>query len=101
MRLLATLAMLWLTACASQTSPPEDCASLECMKARQRHALVVECVDHLVMYESYDIQTREWVDGRYHYPLTSAASYWAWVRMGGIGPSPQRYCRAWADALTK
>lgn len=38
------------------------------------------------------------IQKEYGYPLTNADTYFDWTQLGGTGPSPDQWCRRYADA---
>ena len=81
--------VLLLAACATTT----DCTTLDCIKQTAMKEAAKpyyrQCMSDLNFYPRRE---RERINAQYRYPLTNAASYSAYIMMGGRAPSPHEWC---------
>lgn len=95
--LLAAAATLTLAACSTVDSP---CSSLQCISENAQQPIIQQCVRDLHFYPLHRSR-REAIDEKYHYPLTSSATYYELMRMGATGPSPAAWCTAYAANVSR
>lgn len=97
---LRAVAAAWTLAayagCASSPSTLEPCASLDCLKGKAVREVRTDCLRDLLGYEQ-DRERQSYINARYRYPLISSENYRSWRQTGGDGPSPQEWCRDYAE----
>ena len=81
-----------LSACASQPEVP--CQSVDCELQSVIAEVTQTCRKDLIRYPR---SKRDYIDREYQYPLKNHQSYVGLINMGGRGPSPYRWCRAYAE----
>ncbi len=95
--LTALLAAIAISGCASpQTS--ESCSSLQCLFDKEVNAIARVCASDLFLYPS---GKRKAINKRYGYPYSNAETYHSLMRMGYQVPSPQEWCRGYAQHQMK
>ena len=81
-----------LGACASQQETP--CRTVDCELQSVIAEVTTTCRKDLIRYPR---PKRAYIDREYQYPLKNHRSYVNLINMGGRGPSPLRWCRAYAE----
>lgn len=84
------------SACASQPDAP--CQTVDCELQSVVAEIAETCRSDLYHYPRFE---QDYIDQKYQYPLKSYRSYLNLVNMGGRGPSPQRWCRAYAEHMAE
>ena len=90
--LLWLAAALGLGACAGQQDVP--CRTIDCELQSVVAEVAQTCRQDLVRYPR---AKRAYIDREYQYPLKNHHSYVSLINMGGRGPSPHRWCQAYAE----
>lgn len=85
-----------VSACASQPDAP--CQSVACELQTVVAEVATTCRQDLYRYPRVE---RAHIDRKYQYPLKNYRSYRNLVAMGGRGPSPQRWCQAYAEHVAQ
>lgn len=96
---LAIATVLLLSGCASQQVTHVNCVTVACLQQVSTQLAANECVQALnqpIITKSQQAQ----LDATYAYPLKNTANYAAFVGAGGRGPSPTKWCEAWAKVKT-
>ncbi len=95
--LIALLATIAIGGCASsQSSNP--CTSLQCLFEQEANAIAKVCASDLFLYPS---AKRKEINERYGYPYSNSETYHSLTRMGYRVPSPQEWCRGYAQHQMK
>ena len=93
---LVTALVILTSACASKPDAP--CQTVKCELQTIVAEIASTCRTDLYHYPRLE---RAYIDQKYQYPLKSYRSYQNLVNMGGRGPSPQRWCRAYAEHVAE
>ena len=94
----ALLAALVLSGCASTPTPSAvQCLSLNCMQTQAREAVAKQCRTDLFWVDNRNRAFKKRVQATYGYPLKSSDNYNELLRMGFKGPSPDDWCRRFAE----
>ena len=88
-----TVVAVGLSACTGQQAAP--CRTIDCEMQNVIAEVTTTCRKDLVRYPR---PKRDYIDREYQYPLKNHQSYVTLVNMGGRGPSPHRWCRAYATS---
>ena len=91
--LTALLAILVISGCAS-SQPQEPCSSLNCLFEQEAAAIAKVCASDLFLYPS---SKQKEINERYGYPYSNSDTYHSLTRMGYKVPSPQQWCRGYAQ----
>ena len=96
---VVVLACATMTGCASNTSAQatSDCLTVACLHEQVKVDLAKRCNHELFWYKHRSTQRQAAIRAEYQYPLTSADDYFALARRGSVTPSPQTWCRAYAE----
>ena len=96
--LITLLTTIVIGGCVS-SQPAESCGgSLQCLFDQEANAIAKVCASDLFLYPS---GKRKQINERYGYPYSNSATYHALTRMGYRVPSPQQWCRGYAQHQLK
>lgn len=94
--ILVTL-LLVSAGCSTPAVNHTSCSSVECIHQAAEQEAYGECISALNQPIFTKAQQAQ-IDAAYKYPLRNSSNYAAFVSAGGRGPSPSRWCKAWAEA---
>ena len=97
--LVAFVTLLLLSGCTSQKVTHVNCSTIACLQEVTHQLAANECVQALsqpIITKAHQAQ----LDAVYAYPLKNTANYATFVGSGGRGPSPKKWCDAWAKVKT-
>lgn len=94
---VCVLSFMWIAGCAGQNSRASlACTSLECINQGLVKTVSRQCREDLNDHHMMSHAQRERINATYAYPLTNERTYTYVMRTGGLGPSPESWCRNYA-----
>lgn len=97
--ILVFLALSGCTTTGNEEASLFSCHTLACIQDSRVKQVARQCRQDLFFHERQSRFTQEVINNKYRYPLTNWNSYAAWTMSGNAAPSPDEWCKDYAEQL--